>query len=103
MTKSETLFWILIGAQTVLAIYLGLSKLRLVFACLLAFAAMLVPMIYDIQVWGYPEGGGLIQMLIGGFGSEFGVSSRSFARRASAARLIVRVFCRHWPSRLKPA
>jgi len=67
MDKSETLFWILIGAQTVLAIYLGLSKLRLVFACLLAFVAMVVPMIYDIHVWGFPEGGGLIQLLIGGF------------------------------------
>jgi hypothetical protein len=67
MAKSETLFWILIAAQTVLAIYLGLSKLRLVFACSLAFAAMLVPMIYDIQVWGFPEGGGLIQLLIGSF------------------------------------
>jgi hypothetical protein len=66
MNKPETLFWILIAAQTVFAVFLGLSKLRLVFACPLALTAMLVPMIYDIQVWGFPEGGGIFQLLLGG-------------------------------------
>jgi hypothetical protein len=27
---------------------------------------MLIPMIYDIQVWGFPEMGGLFQLLMGG-------------------------------------
>ena len=66
MVMSETLFWLLIATQTVFAVFLGLSKLRLLIACPLALAAMLIPIIYDIHIWGFPDGGGLLQLLMGG-------------------------------------
>lgn len=65
MVLSETLFWLLIGAQAAFAICLGLSKLRLLIACPLALMAMLIPIIYDVHIWGFPDGGGLLQLLMG--------------------------------------
>ena len=67
MIKSETLFWILMGAQAVFAIYLGISKLGLLFACPLALATMLIPLYYGIQIFGGPEPQDLLLWLIGGF------------------------------------
>jgi len=66
MIKPETLIWVLLAGQAVFAICLGLSKLRLIFACPLAAVAMFVALVYDIQVYGIPEMGGLFQLLIGG-------------------------------------
>jgi hypothetical protein len=66
MIKPETLIWMLLAGQAVFAICLGLSKLRLMFACPLAAAAMFVALVYDIQAFGFPEMGGLFQLLLGG-------------------------------------
>jgi hypothetical protein len=66
MIKPETLIWVLIAGQAVFAVCLGLSKLRLILACPLAAAAMFVVLVYDIQVYGIPEMGGLFHLLMGG-------------------------------------
>jgi len=67
MLKPETVVWILLAAQVIFGICLGLSKLRLLFACPLAVAAMVVALAYDIQIYGYPEMGGLLQLLFAGY------------------------------------
>jgi hypothetical protein len=66
MIAPEAMEWILFALWAALALYLGMSKLRLLVACPIALGAMLIPMAYNAHSHGWPEMGGIFHLLIGG-------------------------------------
>src|SRR5580704_19427626 len=63
MLKPDTLIWMLLTGWLAFAVCLGLSRLRLRFACPLAVVALLVPILYDVKVHGLLEMGGVFHLL----------------------------------------
>jgi hypothetical protein len=63
--KSDTLNWVLLGASVALSVCLGLSRVRLWLACLLAAIGVAVSLAYDMHLHGLLPMGGLFHFLAG--------------------------------------